>query len=157
MKKFVISLLRVLIVVAILILTVLLVVKIRKDTLAEKEKQEYIENVRVESESICKFANEQFNKIKEAVKKDVNKNIVLADTGNLTKIDLYFVVEENGNYKYVVRKKVDDKDKYAVAEDNSQEGKYIISIDALGIKNCVYTNIDNYCIDEDGIITYIDN
>ena len=152
MKKFVINLLRVLIVVAILILTVLLVVKVKKDTLAEKEKQEYIENVRVESESICKVANEQFNKIKE-----VDKNIVIADTGNLTKIDLYFVVEENGNYKYVVRKKVDDKDKYAVAEDNAQEGKYIISIDALGIKNCVYTNIDNYCIDEDGIITYIDN
>lgn len=58
---------------------------------------------------------------------------------------------------YIVKNTVDGKDVFAIAKDNAQDAKYIVSLKTLGLDECEHTNIKDYSIDKNGKITYIEN
>lgn len=150
MKKFLSVLGIIILVVIVVSLTIFLVLKIKNDTILERDEDILAQNEIAESEYICKNANEKLQKIIEDIKKDVDKDIELANTGSINKMDLCFVVEENDEYRYIVK-----EDKFAIAKDNTQVARYIVTPSIIGIGECVYTNIDNYVIDSNFNISYI--
>ena len=155
MKKF-LSILGIIILVAVIVsMTILLVLKIKNDTIAKRDEDIMAQNEKAESEYICKNANEKLQEIIANIKKDVDKEIELANTGSINKMDLCFVVKDNEEYRYIIREEENGEDKFAVAKDNLQVARYIISPITIGIDNCIYTNIDNYIIDSDFNITYL--
>ena len=104
-----------------------------------------------------KECDDNFNlkEIIAKIEKDVGKEVELADIGSISKIDLCFVAEVDGEYKYIVKEDDDGNEKFAIADDNSQAARYIVSLKAIELDSCVYTKIDNYNIDEDFNITYL--
>lgn len=154
MKKFLSVLGIIILVVIVVSLTFFLVLKIKNDTILERDEDILAQNERAESEYICKNANEKLQKIIEDIKKDVDKDIELANTGSINKMDLCFVVKEKDEYRYIV-KEDNEEDKFAIAKDNTQVARYIVTPSIIGIGECVYTNIDNYVIDSNFNISYI--
>lgn len=154
MKKF-LSVLGIIILVVIIVgLTVFLVIKIKNDTILKRDEDVLAQNEKAESEYICKNANEKLQKIIEDIKKDVDEDIELANTGSINKMDLCFVVKENDEYRYII-KEDNGEDKFAIAKDNMQVARYIVTPSIIGIEECIYTNIDNYVIDSNFNISYI--
>lgn len=154
MKKF-LSVLGIIILVVIIVgLTVFLVIKIKNDTILKRDEDVLAQNEKAESEYICKNANEKLQKIIEDIKKDVDEDIELANTGSINKMDLCFVVKENDEYRYII-KEDNGEDKFAIAKDNMQVARYIVTPSIIGIEECIYTNIDNYIIDSNFNISYI--
>ena len=146
MKRFLSTLGIVILILVIVALTVFLILKIRSDTIAQKDNDILIQNEQAESEYICQRANDNLKEIIAKIEKDVGKEV---------EIDLCFVAEVDGEYKYIVKEDDDGNEKFAIADDNSQAARYIVSLKAIELDSCVYTKIDNYIIDEDFNITYL--
>lgn len=155
MKRFLSTLGIVILILVIVALTVFLILKIRSDTIAQKDNDILIQNEQAESEYICQRANDNLKEIIAKIEKDVGKEVELADIGSISKIDLCFVAEVDGEYNYIVKEDDDGNEKFAIADDNSQAARYIVSLKAIELDSCVYTKIDNYIIDEDFNITYL--
>ena len=155
MKRFLSTLGIVILILVIVALTVFLILKIRSDTIAQKDNDILIQNEQAESDYICQRANDNLKEIIAKIEKDVGKEVELADIGSISKIDLCFVAEVDGEYKYIVKEDDDGNEKFAIADDNSQAARYIVSLKAIELDSCVYTKIDNYIIDEDFNITYL--
>ena len=154
MKKIFICIEKIAIIAVIILLGILLILKIKNDTMTEKQNDELAQNIQVESEYIIQNAMNKLNDIKDIIQKDVGQNVELADSGNITSIDIYFVVKENNEYKYIVKKNEDGQEKFSIAKTSDEEGRYIVSIENLGFDKCVYTNVQDYNIDDSGVITY---
>lgn len=157
MKQVFIGLVRFLSVLVIIGLTILLVLKIKEDTLEIKKLDEEAQNIQIESEYYINLAMSNLDEVKGDIEKDINAEVELADTGALSQIDIYFVTKVDNQYKYIVKKQIDGVEKYAIAENSSEDGKYILSVEALGLKDTIYTKIENYNVDKDGLITYVNN
>lgn len=154
MKKFLSVLATIIGVIALVILAVFLVLKIRNDTMLEKEKDIEKQNIIAESEYLCAIANDRIDALKDNIEKELNMNIEIADVGSLDKMDIYFVTKVDNDYKYIVKSVEDNKDVFTIAQNNGEEAKYIVSIKALGLDQCIYTKLNNYNIDKEGNITY---
>lgn len=157
MKKFLNIFFTIIGVIILVGLAVLLGIKLKNDTLTEKNSDIEEQNVQAESEYLCQISNENIENLIEIIKKDVNLDIEVADIGSLDKIDVYFVAKVDNDYKYIVKEVIDGKEKYKIADDNSEEAKYIVPLNLLGLDTCVYTSLDKYSIDKYGKITYTYN
>lgn len=157
MKQVFICIFKVLSILGVIALTVLLVLKIGRDTLEIKKIDERDQNIQIESEYYINLAMSTLDEIKGEIEKDINTEIELADTGSLAQIDIYFVAKIEDEYRYIVQTEIDGVQKFAISKDNNEEGKYILSLDSLGIKDNIYTKIENYNVNKNGLITYIDS
>ncbi len=155
MKKVFVSIVRIIIIFVIILLGVLLVFKIKNDTIIEKQNDELDQNVQAESEYIIENAMGKLSEIKDMIQEDIGQNVELADSGNITNIDIYFVVKDGESYKYIVKKNEDGEEKFAIAQSSNEEGRYIISTESLGFDDCIYTSAQDYNIDDSGVITYM--
>ena len=154
MKKALSVIFRIVIVAVIILLGVLLVLKLRKDTLTEKQNDELKQNIQVESDYVIQNAMSKLNDIKNIIQEDIGKNVELADSGNISDIDIYFVIKDGDSYKYIVKKNENNEEKFSVAQTSDEDGRYVISLESLGFDECVYTNVQDYNIDNTGVITY---
>ena len=157
MKQFFIGLFRFLGILVIIGLTVLLVLEIKEDTLEIKKLDEEAQNIQIESEYYINLAMSNLDEVKGDIEKDINAEVELADTGALSQIDIYFVTKVDNQYRYIVKRQVDGVDKFVIAQDSNEDGKYILSLEALGLKDNIYTKIENYNVDKDGLITYVNS
>lgn len=158
MKRVFTSLLKILCIAAVIALGVLLILKIKEDTLIQKSIYEEAQNVQIESEYMVDIANKKMAQIKEDVEAILNTEIELADSGSISQTDIYFVVKVENDYRYIVKKVQDDGTQtFAISQDNNEDGRYIVSIEAIGLDKCVYTNLADYNIDNQGVITYLNN
>ncbi len=156
MKKIIGYLFRIIVVVVLIIITILLGVKVCKDTKKIKMYEEESLNIEAESKYFIDTINSNLTKIEKQIEKETGKKIELANSGTICKIELAFVVEDNGAYKYIICKNDNGTQKFEVAqENNSEEDKYVISYKDLGLDDCVFTNIENYVIDRDRNVEYI--
>lgn len=154
MKKVLSITLRIIIIAVIILLGVLLVLKLKSDTITEKQNDELAQNIQVESDYIIENAMNKLNEIKNVIQEDIGQNIELADSGNISDIDIYFVVKDGDNYKYVVKKNENNEEKFSIAQTSDEEGKYMVSLESLGFDSCIYTNVQDYTINNAGVITY---
>lgn len=154
MKKVLSVIFRIIIIAVIILLGVLLVLKLRKDTLTEKQNDELKQNIQVESDYIIENAMNKLNEIKNIIQEDIGKNVELADSGNISDIDIYFVVKDGDSYKYIIKKIENNEEKFAIAQTGDEEGRYVVLPESLGFDECVYTNVQDYNIDDSGVITY---
>ena len=60
----------------------------------------------------------------------------------------------DNDYKYIIKEKEENVEKFKVAQDNDESAKYIVSMSLLKLDTCIYTNIKDYTIDKSGKITY---
>lgn len=158
MKRVFTSLLKILCIAAVIALGVLLILKIKEDTLIQKSIYEEAQNVQIESEYMVDIANKKMAQIKEDVEAILNTEIELADSGSISQTDIYFVVKVENDYRYIIKKVQDDGTQtFAISQDNNEDGRYIVSIEAIGLDKCVYTNLADYNIDNQGVITYLNN
>ena len=154
MKKFLSGMITFLGVLLVIFLTVFVVWKIRKDTLIEKGKDIDMQNSIAESEYLCNIANENISAIKKQIESDVEQSVEVADIGSLDKTDIYFVTKVDNEYKYIIKEKEENVEKFKIAQDNDASAKYIVSMSLLKLDTCIYTNIKDYTIDKSGKITY---
>lgn len=157
MNKFLRTLCTLISILVIVAVTVFLVLKIKNDTLAEKDKDIEDQNIEAESEYMCDTANEKITAIKEKIEKDTGVEVELADVGSVNDIDIYFVTKVDGEYKYIIKENTENEEKFAVAQDNEDDAKYIVSINMLGLDECVYTSITQYVIDKEANISFLGN
>ena len=157
MKQYFRKFVELFILVAVIVLAVLLIMKICSDASAKKQSDEELLNTQNEYEYFCKKSTEFIKNLKSKIEESIGTKVELAETGSLKDIDIYFVVKQDEQYKYVVEQYVDNTQKFKIVEDESKEAKYILSVDVLGFKDCLYTNIANYNVDKDGNVEYIDN
>lgn len=158
MKRVFTGILKFLCITAVIALGVLIVLKIKDDTLVQKSMYEEAQNEQIESKYILEVANNKMAKIKEEVENAINTKVELADSGSISQIDLYFVAKVEDDYRYIVKKVQEDGTEiFAISEDNNEDGRYIVSLEAIGLDECMYTKVLNYNIDNQGVITYIDN
>lgn len=155
MKKFLRTLGILILVNIIIAITVFLVLKIKDDTIAEKNKDIENQNIQVESEYMCENATQKLSTIIEKIETSIDAKVEIADIGSLSDIDIYFVVNQNEDYKYIVKQTIDGKEEFKIAENDENDAKYIVSLDKIGLDNCIYTNLKNYTIDKEGNITYV--
>ena len=92
MKKVLSVIFRIIIIAVIISLGELLVLKLRKDTITEKQNDELEQNIQVESDYIIQNAMSKLNDIKNIMHEDLGNNVELADSGNISVIEIYFVV-----------------------------------------------------------------
>ena len=154
MKKVLSVIFRIIIIAVIILLGVLLVLKLRKDTITEKQNDELEQNIQVESDYIIQNAMSKLNDIKNIIQEDIGKNVELADSGNISDIDIYFVVKDGDSYKYITKKNENNEEKFSVAQTSDEEGKYMVSLESLGFDSCIYTNVQDYSINNAGVIMY---
>lgn len=158
MKKFFHWIFRIVMLIAVIGLGVLLALKLNKDALETKAQVEKEEQITSESETMVVDATTLLQDIKHNIEKDTGVTVEMADTGSMGQIDIYFVTKVGEEYKYIVKNKTEDgTEKFDVAQTPEQGGTYIVSLDALGLKNCVYTDVNNYILDKDGNIQYVNN
>lgn len=158
MKRVFTSLLKILCIAAVIALGVLLILKIKEDTLIQKSIYEEAQNVQIESEYMLDIANKKMAQIKEDVETILNTEVELADSGSISQTDIYFVAKVENDYRYIIKKVQDDGTQtFAISQDNNEDGRYIVSIEAIGLDECVYTNLADYNIDNQGVITYLNN
>lgn len=157
MKNFLRIIITIVIIILLVFLGVLLGLKIKNDTLKEKEKDIENQNIQVESEYLCNIANEKITAIKDEIKEEINLDIEVADIGSLDNTDIYFVTKVNDEYKYIIKEQQENREVFKVAQDNEEGAKYIVSLKTLGLDTCLYTSLKNYNIDKEGKITYINN
>lgn len=158
MKRVFTSLLKILCIAAVIALGVLLILKIKEDTLIQKSIYEEAQNVQIESEYMLDIANKKMAQIKEEVETILNTEVELADSGSISQTDIYFVAKVENDYRYIIKKVQDDGTQtFAISQDNNEDGRYIVSIEAIGLDKCVYTNLADYNIDNQGVITYLNN
>lgn len=157
MKKFLRTLGILILVNIIIAITVFLTLKIKDDTIVEKNKDIEKQNIKVESEYMCENATQKLSAIIEKIETSIDAKIEIADIGSLSDIDIYFVTKKDEEYKYIVKETIDGKDNFKVAENNEDEARYIVSLDKIGIDNCIYTYLRNYIIDKQGNITYLND
>lgn len=154
MKNFLKTITIVLVIIVLIFLGVLLGIKLKNDTLKEKEKDIEAQNIQAEAEYLCDVSNSKLKAIKEEIEKDIELEIEIADIGSLNNTDIYFVVKVDNEYKYIVKEQQENQEKFKVAQDNDEEAKYIVPIKTLELDTCLYTNLKNYNIDKEGKITY---
>lgn len=154
MKKVFVNIAIVIIIAVIILLGVLLVLKIKNDTMTEKQNDELAQNIQVESEYIIENAMSKLDEIKNIIQEDIGQNVELADSGNITNIDIYFVIKDGDSYKYIVKQNDNGEEKFAIAQTSNEDGRYVVSPESLGFDECVYTNANDYNIDDSGVITY---
>lgn len=154
MKKIILNILKILSVIAIIALLVLLIIKINNDAKKLEEADKINLNIEAEAQYMTQKATSKLSQIKKEVETKLGKEVEYADIGNVLDIDLYFVVKEGNEYKYVIKKVENEKEVFLVASSPDEEGKYIISLDKIELKDCVYTDIEKYSLDKDGKITY---
>ncbi len=106
---------------------------------------------------MCDNATQKLNSIVEKIESNIDAEIEIADIGSLSDIDIYFVTKQDNEYKFIVKESIDGKESFRVAEDNENDAKYIVSLDRIGIDNCIYTDLKDYSIDKEGNITYLNN
>ena len=157
MKNILLGVLKFLIFVVIIFLGILLILKIKDDTIKEKNNAERLQNIKIESEYVINNSNKLLSDIKKKIEDELNVKVELADVGSISDIDIYFVTLVNNEYKNIILKQVDGKEKFEIAEDNYADGKYIVGLNAIELEELVYTNIENYSVDKEGKITYINN
>lgn len=157
MKKF-LRILGILVGIAMLVtLAIMLFLKIKNDTLEVRNKEINRQNSLAEAEYICTNATEKLKGIMEKIETDLKVNIEVADTGSLEENDIYFVTKVEDKYMYIVKEVVEEKDVFKIATDNANEPKYIVSFKTIGLDERLYTKVENYSVDKDGNITYIEN
>ena len=158
MKQVFTSILKFISIVAVIALGVLLVIKIKNDTLIEKNIYEENENIQLESEYIVKKANDKLASIIETIEAEIDVNIELADSGSISELDIYFVTKVENDYRYIVKKVQENgTENLAISQDNNEDGRYIVSLEAIGLDECIYTDLADYNIDKQGVITYLNN
>ena len=158
MKRFFSGLLKVVCIAIVIALGVLLILKIKDDTLIQKNMYEETQNIQVESEYMLGIANDKIAKIKEEIEKAINTKIEVADSGSISQIDLYFVAKVEEDYRYIIKKIDEDgTEVFAISKDNNENGRYIVSLEAIGLDECMYTDLADYSIDNQGVITYTNN
>lgn len=158
MKQVFTSILKFISIVAVIALGVLLVIKIKNDTLIEKKIYEENENIQLESEYIVEKANDKLASIIEIIEAEIDANIELADSGSISELDIYFVTKVENDYRYIVKKVQENGTEiFAISQDNNEDGRYIVSLEAIGLDECIYTDLADYNIDKQGVITYLDN
>lgn len=157
MKNFLRIIITIVIIILLVFLGVLLGLKIKNDTLKEKEKDIEKQNIQVESEYLCDIANKKITAIKDEIKEEINLDIEVADVGSLDNTDIYFVTKVDNEYRYIIKEQQENKEVFKVAQDNEEGAKYIVSLNTLGLDTCLYTSLKNYNIDKEGKITYINN
>ncbi|MBO5476487.1 MAG: hypothetical protein J6A15_01880 [Clostridia bacterium] len=158
MKQVFTSILKFISIVAVIALGVLLVIKIKNDTLIEKNIYEENENIQLESEYIVKKANDKLASIIETIEAEIDVNIELADSGSISELDIYFVTKVENDYRYIVKKVQENgTENFAISQDNNEDGRYIVSLEAIGLDECIYTDLADYNIDKQGVITYLNN
>lgn len=154
MKKILGYLFRSIIVIGVLVITILLGIKIVKDTKEIKIYSEESLNKEAEVQYFIDTITSKLNKIKSQIEQDIGQEVELADTGTINKIDIYFVTKVNGEYKYIVDSNVDGNQKFEIVGDDATQGKYIINPNDLGLENCILTDINRYSITKDGTVEY---
>lgn len=129
--------------------------RIKDDTLKEKNEAELLENKKKESEYVIGNAMEILEQIRAKIESDTSKNVVLAESGSIDKVDIFFIVldSDSGQYKYITKYEENGEDKYKVQE-SEDDTKYIVSYQMLGFEDLVYTKVEDYSIDTNGVITY---
>lgn len=157
MKKFFTVLGVILAIAIVVLLGYFLVRKIKADTLTQRDMQIEANNIQAEAEFLCDRANQKLTELIDNIESSLKVNIEIADIGSLENNDIYFVTLVGKNYMYIVKNTVDGKDVFAIAKDNAQDAKYIVSLKTLGLDECEHTNIKDYSIDKNGKITYIEN
>ncbi len=154
MKKVFGYLFKIIIVLGIIAVTVLLGIKIVKDTKEIKVYNEESEIVNAEVNYFTDKISSSLRKIEDVIEKDIGQDVELADSGTITKIELYFVTKVDGKYKFIVDKNVDGVQKFEIAENELSDGKFYITPQDLGLENCIYSDIDKYSISKDGLVEY---
>lgn len=157
MKKFFSTLATIILTILLTTLTVFLVLKLKEDTLMQKDKDVQEQNIEAESEYLCETSNEKLAELMVEIKNDVGQEIEVADTGSVGKIDIYFVVKVDNDYKYIIKTNEDGTEKFAISQNNEEDAKYIVPLSALELDTCIYTNLNSYSIDREGNITYSEN
>lgn len=158
MKRFFSGLLKVVCIAIVIALGVLLILKIKDDTLIQKNMYEETQNIQVESEYLLEIANDKLAIIKEEIEENLNAEIEIADSGSISQLDIYFVAKVEEDYRYIVKKiQEDGKETFAISQDNNEDGRYIVSLEAIGLDECMYTDLADYNIDNQGVITYTNN
>lgn len=157
MKKFLRALGILILINVIIAITVFMILKIKDDTLAEKNKDIDRQNAKVESEYVCDNATQKLKTIIEKIEDSIDAKIEVADIGSLDCIDIYFVTKQDNNYKFIVKETIDGRETFKISEDNENDAKYIVPLDKIGMDNCIYTEISNYSIDKKGNITYLNS
>ena len=149
MKRVFTSLLKFFCIAAVIALGILLILKIKEETLVQKSIYEEAQNVQIESEYMLDIANKKMAQIKDEIE---------TDSGSISQIDIYFVAKVENDYRYIVKKVQEDGTQtFVISQDNNEDGRYIVSIEAIGLDECMYTNLANYNIDNQGVITYLNN
>ena len=156
MKKFFSILLTIIVLIIFVGLGILLGLKLKSDMMIEKEQDIQRQNIQAESEYLCDSSNKKLSEIIAEIEQELNIKVEVADIGSLDNIDIYFVTKVDNDYKYIVKEQVDGNEKYKVAEDNSEEAKYIVSLKTLEFDTCIYTKLKDYSIDKYGKITYLE-
>ena len=158
MKRVFTSLLKFFCIAAVIALGILLILKIKEETLVQKSIYEEAQNVQIESEYMLDIANKKMAQIKDEIETILNTEVELADSGSISQIDIYFVAKVENDYRYIVKKVQEDGTQtFVISQDNNEDGRYIVSIEAIGLDECMYTNLANYNIDNQGVITYLNN
>ena len=158
MKRVFTSILKFLCIVAVIALGVLLILKIKDDTLIQKSIYEEAQNIKIESEYLLEIANDKLAIIKDEIEENLNAEIEIADSGSISQLDIYFVTKVENDYRYIVKKiQEDGKETFAISQDNNEDGRYIVSLEAIGLDECMYTDLADYNIDNQGVITYTNN
>ena len=137
MKKFFSILLTIIVLIIFVGLGILLGLKLKSDMMIEKEQDIQRQNIQAESEYLCDSSNKKLSEIIAEIEQELNIKVEVADIGSLDNIDIYFVTKVDNDYKYIVKEQVDGNEKYKVAEDNSEEAKYIVSLKTLEFDTCI--------------------
>lgn len=158
MKQVLANILKFVSIVAVIALGVLLIIKIKDDTLIEKSIYEEERNTDIESEFMIKNATKKLEAIKKEIEQELNIEVELADSGNVNQIDIYFVTKVEEDYRYIVKKVQENgTEVFAISQNNNEDGRYIVSLEAIGLNECIYTNLEDYNVDKQGVITYSNN
>ena len=101
MKNILLGVLKFLIFVVIIFLGILLILKIKDDTIKEKNNAERLQNIKIESEYVINNSNKLLSDIKKKIEDELNVKVELADVGSISDIDIYFVTLVNNEYKNI--------------------------------------------------------
>ena len=154
MKKVIGYFFRSIIVLGLIAITVFLGMKIAKDTKEIKIYSEDYLNEDAEARYFIDTITSNLSKIESKIEEDIGQEVELADTGTISKIEIYFVTKVNGNYRYIVDKNVDGVQRFEIENDELNNGKFMITAEDLGLKDCFFSDINKYSINKDGIVEY---
>lgn len=155
MKKFLYNIFRLACIILVIGLGVLLGMKLKNDTITAKNEAELKQNIEYESNYIIENSMNDYVEIKEEVEKQVKQKVELADSGSIINTELYFVTKVDNQYRYICKTIVDGVETFSIAKTNEDGNKYIIPASAIIKNECIYTELENYTIDKNGIIKYI--